>query len=187
MNPYALIDRFYAPGSRLHGIMVRHGEQVAAKALCVARRLTGEAPDFGFIEEAALVHDIGIFMTRAEKIGCRGAHPYVCHGVLGRALLEREGHLRHALVCERHVGVGISAADVISQKLPLPRRDMRPLSLEEQIIAYADKFYSKGGGAEKTVPQILKGLERFGADKAAVFRAWAARFEVDATGRPPGS
>jgi uncharacterized protein len=83
-------------------------------------------------------------------------------------------------VCERHVGVGISIEEIIARALPLPRRDMRPVTLEEQIIAYADKFYSKGGEAEKRVPEILRNLERYGADKAALFRSWVVRFEGDA-------
>lgn len=178
MNPYDIIAEFYAPGSDLHRIMVRHGEQVAGKALDVARGLGPADLDMAFIEEAALLHDIGIFMTRARSIGCVGEYPYVCHGYLGREIFERKGFFRHARVCERHVGVGITIDDIIGQALPLPRRDMRPVTVEEQIIAYADKFYSKGGdAAQKTVPDILLGLGRFGPEKAAVFRSWAVRFE----------
>jgi len=54
----------------------------------------------GFIEEAALLHDIGIFNTNLPKIGCYGRHPYISHGYLGRELLENEGLAAHALVCE---------------------------------------------------------------------------------------
>ncbi len=54
---------------------------------------------------------------------------------------------------------------------------MRPVTPEEQIIAYADKFYSKGTDAEKTVSAILAGLAAYGREKAAVFRRWAIRFE----------
>ena len=192
MNPYDVISEFYSPGSELHRIMIGHGEQVAAKALEVARGHAPKSLDMAFIEEAALLHDVGIFMTRARKIACQGTYPYVCHGYLGREILERKGFARHARVCERHVGVGITVDDIIKQNLPLPRRDMRPVSLEEQIIAYADKFFSKGGdAAEKTVPDILRGLERFGAEKAEVFRSWAVRFEgygrAEATGPSPGS
>lgn len=181
MNPYALISEFYAPGSEAHRILVRHGKQVAAKALAVARRLSAAAPDLRFIEEAALLHDIGVCMTRAPEIGCTGSHPYVCHGYLGRELLEQRGLVRHALVCERHVGVGIPMEEIRRRRLPLPLRDMRPVTLEEEIIAYADKFYSKcGEDTEKSVAEILRGLERYGPDKAAIFRAWVRRFEGEA-------
>ena len=49
------------------------------------------SPDIEFIRTAALLHDIGIFMTHAPKFGCFGDHPYLAHGYLGRELLEREG------------------------------------------------------------------------------------------------
>ena len=57
---------------------------------------------------------------------------------------------------------------------------MVPISIEEQIICYADKFYSKNGktdGDEKSVEDILNGLYRYGAEKAARFQSWAHIFE----------
>ena len=57
---------------------------------------------------------------------------------------------------------------------------MLPLSIEEQIIGYADKFYSKNGSGadkEKTIANILVNLAPFGADKVQRFKNWAAMFE----------
>src|SRR5664279_4650174 len=123
--------------------MVEYGKAVANKALEIAARLSHKNPDCRFIEEAALLHDIGIFLTNFPKIGCFGPHPYISHGYLGRELLEKEGLSAHALVCERHVGVGLTIEDINDNLFPLPLRDMRPQSLEEKIICFADKFYSK--------------------------------------------
>ena len=92
-----------------------------------------------------MLHDIGIFMTRTPELGCHGKHPYICHGILGSDLLKKEGQPELALVCERHVGVGISKADIHRHRLQLPKRDMIPVSIEEQIVCYADKFFSKNG------------------------------------------
>jgi len=69
--------------------------------------------------------------------------PYISHGVEGSKILEAEGCPEHARVCERHTGVGIRAVDIKEQGLPLPERDMLPETLEEQVICYADKWYSK--------------------------------------------
>jgi uncharacterized protein len=99
---------------------------------------------------------------------------------LGRALLEAEGLKRHALVCERHVGVGITRRDIRGQRLPLPTRDMLPVTIEEQIICYADKFFSKNGAGshkEKTVSEILQKLARYGKDKVERFKKWVDLFE----------
>lgn len=179
MNPIDLIREYYDPAGKAYGLLLRHAEQVTRKALAVAARLNGTAPDLAFIESAAMLHDIGIFLTDAPVLGCTGNRPYLCHGVLGRKLLEEAGLPRHALVCERHVGVGISREEIVRNNLPLPRRDMRPVSLEERIVCFADKFFSKNGngnGGEKPLPKILAELAPFGADKVATFREWERRF-----------
>jgi uncharacterized protein len=130
-------------------------------------------PDLRFIEEAAMLHDIGIFETQAPRIHCHGTKPYVCHGVIGRDLLEQKGLARHGLVCERHVGVGMTVADIREQQLPLPLRDMRPVSLEETIICYADKFFSKFNGRhELPIKAIVDELTPFGQDKVSCFLNW---------------
>lgn len=141
--------------------MLAHGESVARKALAAAEQVSDREPELDFIRQAALLHYIGMLYTDTSQLGCYGNHLYVCHGILGRALLEAEGLKRHALVCKRHVGVGFTPADIRCQHLPLPLRDMRPVSFEEQIICYADKFFSKNGTGndkEKSVPEICKNL-----------------------------
>ena len=181
IDPEAMLARFYPPGSPLFDLLVRHGRQVAARALAAAERVAERRPDRAFIYEAAVLHDVGIGSTDNPAIGCRGTAPYVCHGVIGREMLEAAGLPRHARVCERHVGVGLTAADIRRQGLPLPARDMRPVTLEETLICYADKFFSKNGGGdsrERTVDEALALLARYGPEPADRFRAWAERFEV---------
>ena len=180
MDPVEFIARHYKGHSKARKILLSHSEKVADKALAAAGRVPDLEPDFEFIRQAALLHDIGILFTAAPQLGCYGNHPYVCHGVLGRALLEAEGLKRHALVCERHVGVGITRKDIRLQRLPLPVRDMRPVTIEEQIICYADKFFSKNGAGahkEKTVSEILHKLARYGKDKVLRFKQWTDMIE----------
>ena len=172
IDAIGLISKYYEPGSFAFNLLIGHGRAVAQKALEVAERVNDLNPDKVFIEEAALLHDIGIFLTDAPAIGCHGDKPYICHGYLGRELLEREGLPVHALVCERHVVVGISIADIDRHGLPIPRRDMLPLTLEERIICFADKFFSKKVDAlakEKPVEEVKKGIAKYGADKLEMF------------------
>ena len=140
-------------------------------------------PDLEFIERAAMLHDIGILYTDSPGLGCRGKHPYICHGILGGRLLESIGLKQYKRICERHVGVGISVEDVRGFNLPLPERDMVPVSIEEQNICYADKFFSKNGNSqsnseEKSIDQILRSLEPYGQDKVDRFRTWVDLFEA---------
>ena len=180
MNPLALIEKYYPPGAESHRILLRHSTRVAEKAVAVARRLKDYRPvDVSFVEEAALLHDIGILHTSVPRIGCLGDHPYICHGILGREILEREGLPRHALVCERHIGVGLTVEDIREQGLPLPMREMAPRTVEEEIVAYADLFFSKkpsAGDRERTVAEVRGSLSRFGEYKVAIFDAWHQRF-----------
>ena len=78
--------------------------------------------------------------------------------------------------------IGISADDVLRFNLPLPERDMVPISIEEQIICYADKFFSKNGRGdrktqEKSIDQIMRSLQKYGPDKVKRFQNWVEMFE----------
>lgn len=174
-----VLRHYYDPESTVYHILVEHSRHVAAKALETARNVPDLNPDLQFIEEAAMLHDIGIIKTRSPKLGCHGAHPYVCHGFLGRDMLERLGLSRHALVAERHTGTGITIADIVEQGLGLPLRAMVPVTLEEEIICYADKFFSKNHGElskGKSVGDVLIYLSKFGEKQVRTFKAWAERF-----------
>jgi uncharacterized protein len=99
--------------------------------------------------------------------------------VIGRDILEKEGYLDLALVCERHIGVGITKQEIIEKKLPLPPRDMVPQTLEEKIIAFADKFFSKVPervDKEKSVEEIKKELRKYGEEKVRIFETWYKEF-----------
>jgi uncharacterized protein len=161
-------------------IVIEHSRYVADLALEVAGRLSVAEAKRQFIEEAALLHDIGVCQVLAPGLGLHGAHPYIMHGVLGRTILDREGYPLHGLVCERHTGVGLTCEDIIRQNLPLPHRDMCPQSLSEEIICFADLFYSKTPGRlseRKSVAHIRKKLLPFGIEKVAVFDAWLIKFD----------
>lgn len=182
MNPLSLIEKYYDKKSQAYFILVTHSTLVAAKALALAARVPHRQPDLDFIREAAMLHDIGIFLTHAPEIDCHGEKPYIQHGCLGRELLEKEGLPRHALVCERHTGVGITIADIERQGLPLPRRDMVPESIEEQIICFADCFYSKNPQKlhrERSLAKIRRNMAKFGDDKVEVVDGWIRLFGLE--------
>jgi uncharacterized protein len=177
MTPEAVFNRYYPPGAPLTELLLDHSRRVRDKAVAVAERIKDACPDLAFVAEAALLHDIGICHTAAPVIHCHGRQPYVHHGIIGRQMLEACGMARHALVCERHVGTGITLADIQNRPLGLPLRDMTPQTLEEIIICYADKFFSKThNGQELPVERIVAGLARHGQDKVRTFLDWHALF-----------
>ena len=167
----------YPEDNELKHILLAHSRSVADKALWIAGKHPELNLDKQFLEEAAMLHDIGIFMTDAEGICCFGSYPYICHGYLGADLMRKEGFPRHALVCERHTGAGMSLQSIIDQQLPVPHRNMVPVSLEEQVICFADKFFSKTHlDREKSVEKALKSISRYGEDGIIRFNHWCECF-----------
>ena len=177
MNPIELIDAYYPEDNERKHILLVHSRLVAEKALRIADGHPELNLDKDFLYEAGMLHDIGIFLTNAPGIFCFGDQPYICHGYLGADLMRREGYPRHALVCERHTGAGLSLDDIIAQNLPVPHRDMLPVSMEEQVICFADKFYSKTHlEREKTVEKARKSMSNFGNVGLERFDHWCEQF-----------
>ena len=178
-DPIVLISKYYKPKSKAYQILYGHSRVVADKALKIAISHPELNPDLNFIEEAALTHDIGIFLTNAPNLFCFGDFPYLAHGYLGCELLTSLGFPEHGLVCERHTGVGLSKEEIIEKKLPLPQRDLLPETVEEQIIAFADKFYSKSGDIlkEKSLQEVRKSVSRFGKQHLTRFNEWCELFQ----------
>jgi uncharacterized protein len=178
IDPFKIIEKYYTVDTELYYILVKHSKQVHDKALKIAANHPELKFDLEFISEASMLHDIGIFLCDAHRIHCYGEHLYIQHGYLGADLLRNEGLPRHALVSERHTGVGLSMEMIQKKDLPLPHRDMLPISLEEQLICYADKFYSKTHlGEEHTVEKIRKYLNRYGDSEVNQFNKWLELFE----------
>ena len=173
-----IIDKYYPEDNELRHILLTHSQSVTRRALQIVSFHPELKLDRQFIAEAAMLHDIGIVRCNAPSICCYGTEPYICHGRLGAEMLRAEGYERHARVCERHTGAGLTAAEIISQNLPLPHQDFLPETLEEQVICYADKFYSKTRlDKEKTIASAERSLAKFGADGLLRFRHWEALFE----------
>jgi len=174
-----LLRKYYSERTPAFRYLYQHSLAVADLAVRIAQKNPDKNPDVNFVHSAALLHDVAIFMTHAPGIGCYGRFPYLAHGYLGRRLIEYEGYPQHALVCERHVGVGITKEEVALKKLPLPKRDMLPVSIEEEIICYADKFFSKNPGkisTPKDPEEIIKKLSQHGKGKAETFKGFMKKF-----------
>ncbi len=182
MNFEDIINRYYEYGSVSYNILVEHSRFVTRKALQMAKDLSHLNPDMEFIEDAAMLHDIGIFSTEAPSIGCKGNSPYLCHGFLGRQLLDDLGlDARYGLVCERHTGAGITKNNILKHNLPLPQRDMVPQSLEEKIICIADKYHSKSAGSKQEILSTQRIIERLGnidPGHARRFTSWIEEFNL---------
>jgi uncharacterized protein len=181
-NYLKLIEKYYHPGSLRHKIYIPHCSAVKGLALRIVSLHPELDADPDKVELGAMLHDIGIFLTDAPDIGCFGTLPYLAHGYKGRELLEKEGLKEIAPVCERHIGVGITLKDIEVNHLPVPKRDMTPQTIEEKIICYADKFYSKSASnllLPKPLDKVKKSIRKYGEDKWIVFDEMMQAFGVE--------
>ncbi len=207
MDYLALLHRYYPEDNALRRMLLHHSRQVCARALKIVERHPELGANRNLVEAGAMLHDIGIFLTDAPGIHCHGTAHYILHGSLGAQLLRNEAkqlkkekqqaeqlkkeklqaiqlqeelHFYEALarICERHTGTGLTRQTIIERGLPDPQQDLLPETLEEQIICYADKFYSKSHlERERTIPQTLQSLEKFGDEGVEKFRHWTELFE----------
>ncbi len=178
MNYNDIISKYYPEANKLRDILIIHSTMVTKRALKICDAHPELKMDRQFIEEAAMLHDIGICRCDAAGIECFGTEPYICHGRIGAEMLRSEGFPRHARVCERHTGAGLTKEQIVSQNLPLPHEDFLPETLEEQVICYADKFYSKTHPEqEKSYERAEASLAKFGEEGLNRFREWKKLFE----------
>ena len=207
MDYLALLHRYYPEDNALRRMLLHHSRQVCARALQIVERHPELGANRNLVEAGSMLHDIGIFLTDAPGIHCHGTAHYILHGSLGAQLLRNEAkqlkkekqqeeqlkaeqpqaiqlqeelHFYEALarICERHTGTGLTRQTIIERGLPDPHQDLLPETIEEQIICYADKFYSKSHlERERTIPQTLQSLEKFGDEGVEKFRHWTELFE----------
>ncbi len=207
MDYLALIHRYYPEDNALRRMLLHHSRQVCARALQIVERHPELGANRNLVKAGAMLHDIGIFLTDAPGIHCHGTAHYMLHGSLGAQLLRNEAeqlkedkrqevqlqevqlqevqlqeelHFYEALarICERHTGTGLTRQTIIERGLPDPHQDLLPETIEEQIICYADKFYSKSHlERERTIAQTLQSLEKFGDEGVEKFRHWTELFE----------
>lgn len=178
MNVKEIIDRYYPCENVLKNIYMVHAGAVADFALGLARKHPELELDEAFIYEAAMLHDIGIFLTDAPRIHCYGSEEYLCHGYLGAELLRSIGLERHARVCERHTGTGLTKEIIERNGWNLPVKDFVPETLEEQLICFADKFFSKTKFLHepRTFEQVVESMRKISEDSVKKVEKWAEMF-----------
>lgn len=181
-----ILDYFYPENDKLRKILVTHSKGVTQLALQVADRHQELNADIDTIEAGAMLHDIGIKYCDAPGICCLGIEHYIRHGILGAAMLRNNAEKLSisteeaeilARICERHTGTGLTVQQIITQNLPLPHINLVPETIEEKIICYADKFFSKTHPErQKSYEEALRSLRKFGEEGLEIFTEWHKQF-----------
>jgi len=73
----------------------------------------------------------------------------------------------------------LSIQDIEEKKLPIPKKEILKISIEEEIICFADKFFSKDEKditQEKNIEKIREVLWKFNNNKLHIFDQWLEKF-----------
>jgi uncharacterized protein len=139
--------------------VIEHCINVSKTSLRIARAFIrkGHRLDIKLIEIGALMHDIG----RSKTHG-------VDHGVVGGDIARKMGLPSSIIpIIENHIGAGITSEE--AEKIGLPKRNYFPRTLEEKIIAYADKIVD--GKEEVDIQDTVdKFAEELGEDHPSLKR-----------------
>jgi len=114
--------------------VISHIEMVTKRALEIGRKLKekGFDVDLELLEVGGYLHDIGRSVT--HNVG---------HAVESSKIIKELGFSDPVIrLVERHVGAGITVEE--AGRLGLPKKDYIPKTLEEKILAYADKLLTVG-------------------------------------------
>ena len=149
----ALLKKYSSNNSVFQKVL-QHSKAVQLAALSIASAIKKRRHkiDLDLIKTASLLHDIGRFTCpQRTKFSLQ-------HGIEGAKILRKEKLPRHARIAETHLGAGITKIEIIKQKLPLPKKDFLPKTIEQKVIAYADNLIFKDRLG--TVSEIVERFER---------------------------
>jgi len=143
-----------------HSLIVRTiADQIAEKL----EKEFGITIDKKLMEIGALIHDVGYydcFDDNGKKI-----KNYVLHGRMGYEILLKMGvSKKRARFALTHVGVGFE-------------KDI-PISLEEEIVCYADNFHSKGHPGFNTFEETKEEFIKINPDYGIILERFKDKFGI---------
>ena len=68
MDYISIINKYYPNDDELRQLLLKHSRQVADRCMQIVRKHKELSVDVQFLEEAAMLHDIGIFKCDAPSI-----------------------------------------------------------------------------------------------------------------------
>jgi uncharacterized protein len=135
--------------------------------------------DKDLLRQGVLLHDIGVYSCYDEELNPSPEAPeYIKHGVLGYEILKKEGVEESiARFAMSHTGVGLTVKDIEKGNLPLPKKDMIPVTLEEEILCYADKFHTKYPSFS-TFEEQKEQLSRYSEANSVIMERFKIKFGI---------
>ena len=124
-----------------------HSEIILKVAQKIVAKLKDESisVNIDLLTKGTLLHDIGVYHCYDEDFNPNNNLPqYVEHGYIGYKIIRDIGIPEEiARFALRHTATGLTEKDIKKGNLNLPMGNYIPVTLEEEILTYADKFHTK--------------------------------------------
>lgn len=171
------LHKKYAPSKEAYNSIWTHCQIVAEIAEEIASKFDNVNKEL--ITVGALLHDIGVYKIYSQDK--KDDNIYITHGIEGYKILKDE-KLDESICrfAKYHTGVGITKEDIINNNLPLPLADYLPETIEEKIVAYADKFHSKSKSSNFNSPESYSKYigNKLGKGKSIIFYEMVKEFGI---------
>lgn len=145
--------------------IVKHCLLVSEKSAEIAKKVAKNdyKIDVELCKVGGLVHDIGRSQTHSIQ-----------HGIKGAELLKE--HPKLARIAKTHIGAGIPKDEAV--KLGLGDEDYLPETIEEKVVAYADKLVQKGKFVKDASMELKKLRKELGENHPGVKRLKRLEYEI---------
>lgn len=160
-----------------------HSTIVEKIAIRIAEKLEkeiGAEIDKEGLSFGALVHDIGVYSCFDEDLlPVEGLPNYIAHGYLGYKILKGEGYPEKvARYAATHTATGFTVDDFERETIPLyPKQNWIPITLEEEILCYADKFHTKYPSFSTYEEQKAR-MEKFDPNRGIKMEVFRMKFDI---------
>jgi uncharacterized protein len=96
------------------------------------------------LEAGALLHDIGMYPCYDDELNTSSKLIPLQHAFVGGSIVRSEGFgEEYARFCEVHTATGLTKEDIERENLEVEIKDYVPVTVEEELVTYADKFHTK--------------------------------------------
>lgn len=133
--------------------------------------------DKSFLQQGILLHDVGVYSCFDEEFNPKSEKIYIQHGQIGYNLIKKYvGSEPLARIALTHTGFGgIDIDEIEANNLPLEKIDMYQITLEEEIISWADKFHTKWPRFY-TSEEVEAQAAKFGIRNLQIFNFYKNKF-----------
>lgn len=150
-----------------------------AQKLVLKLKNQGIKVDMDLLEKGVMLHDLGVYLCFDEDLNPDKSLPqYIYHGFIGADLILKEGFGEEvARFARNHSATGFTIEDIERENLQVEKKDYIPVTVEEEILCYADKFHTKHPSFSTYQEQVVR-IAKFDPNRALKMEVFKKKYGI---------